>query len=93
MTQLKPIPEFKNEDEEFEFWSTANSTEYLDPAGWRQVPPPIIAGSDDAVFLQMPHAMTQEVERLSREKKITIEEMVRQLLAAGLKQQGLQPGA
>jgi len=37
--------------------------------------------------------MTDQVERLSRERKLTIEEMVRQLVAAGLKQQGLQPGA
>ncbi|HET6402984.1 MAG TPA: CopG family antitoxin [Candidatus Kapabacteria bacterium] len=93
MSKLKPIPEFINEDEEFEFWSMADSTEYLDPAGWRRVPPPIIAGGEDAVFLRMPHALTEEVERLSREKKMSVEEMVRQLVAAGLKQQGLQPGA
>ena len=93
MKELKRIPEFKNEDEEFEFWSTADSTEYLDPVGWRQVPPPSIAGNDDAVFLRMPHSLTQEVERLSREKKITLDEMVLQLVAAGLKQNGLQPAA
>jgi hypothetical protein len=93
MTKLKSIPEFKNEDEEFEFWSKADSTEYLDPAGWCRVPPPSIASNEDAVFLRMPHSLTQEVERLSREKKISIEEMVRQLVAAGLKQQRVQPGA
>ena len=27
---MKKVPEFKNEDEEFEFWSTADSTEYVD---------------------------------------------------------------
>ena len=26
----KKTPEFRNEDEEFEFWSKADSTEYLD---------------------------------------------------------------
>jgi hypothetical protein len=93
MTKLKPIPEFKNEDEEFEFWSTADSTEYLDPAGWHRVPPPIIAANEDTVFLRMPHALTEEVEQLSRKKKLSIEVMVQQLLAAGLKQQRLQPGA
>jgi thiol:disulfide interchange protein len=30
---MKKVPEFKNEDEEFEFWSTADSTEYAD---WSQ---------------------------------------------------------
>jgi hypothetical protein len=28
--QLLPIPDFKNEDEEFEFWSTHDTTEYFD---------------------------------------------------------------
>jgi len=27
--KLKKIPEFKNEEEEFEFWSTHDFTEYL----------------------------------------------------------------
>jgi hypothetical protein len=30
---MKKVPEFKNEAEEFEFWSTADSTEYVD---WSQ---------------------------------------------------------
>ena len=30
MKKLKPIPRFKNEDEEDEFWSTHDSTEYFD---------------------------------------------------------------
>jgi hypothetical protein len=29
----KPIPEFKNEDEEREFWATHDSTDYVD---WSQ---------------------------------------------------------
>jgi hypothetical protein len=41
----------------------------------------------------LPPEMENEVQRLSREKKMSVEEMVRQLVAAGLKQQGLQPGA
>lgn len=28
--RLKKIPKFKNEDEEFEFWSTHDSTNYVD---------------------------------------------------------------
>ncbi len=92
MSKLKPIPEFKNEDEEFEFWSAADSTEYLDPAGWHRVPPPMIKKSEETVFVTMPHSLTEQVERLSRERKLSVEETVRQLVAAALKQQGLQPG-
>lgn len=30
MKKLKDIPKFKNENEEFEFWQKADSTEYFD---------------------------------------------------------------
>lgn len=30
MKNLKPIPRFKNEDEEDEFWATHDSTDYFD---------------------------------------------------------------
>lgn len=30
MKKLKPIPRFKNEDEEAEFWATNDSTDYFD---------------------------------------------------------------
>ncbi|MBM3254485.1 MAG: hypothetical protein FJZ16_09550, partial [Candidatus Omnitrophica bacterium] len=28
--KIKPIPKFKNEDEERNFWATADATEYFD---------------------------------------------------------------
>lgn len=34
MKKLKKIPEFKNENEEAEFWSAHDSTEYID---WSKV--------------------------------------------------------
>jgi hypothetical protein len=91
--ELKPIPDFKTEDDEFEFWSTADTTEYLDPAGWRRIPAPMVPMTKDVLLHQVLAGMSTQVEQLSREKKMSVEEMVRQLVAAGLKQQGLQPGA
>src|ERR1039458_3181852 len=34
---MKKVPEFKSEDEEFEFWSTADSTEYVDGSQAKRV--------------------------------------------------------
>jgi hypothetical protein len=36
----KKIPQFRNEDEEFEFWSKVDSTEYLDWSQAARVPLP-----------------------------------------------------
>jgi CopG antitoxin of type II toxin-antitoxin system len=91
MKKLKELPKFKNEDEERDFWSTHSFLDYYDIKKFKRMPPPV--ASKDVVLHQMLAGMTEQVERLSREKKMSVEEMVRQLVAAGLKQQGLQPGA
>ncbi|HWF43540.1 MAG TPA: CopG family antitoxin [Candidatus Kapabacteria bacterium] len=85
MKKLLEIPKFENEDEEREFWDSHSFTDYIDSKSWKR-------GSSDAV-LRVLAELSPEVERLSREKRLSIEEMVRQLVAAGLKLQRPQPGA
>jgi hypothetical protein len=89
MSKLKEIPTFKNEDEEREFWANNSFTDYLDPKNFKRIPAPMTPKTHDAIFLRMTHTMSSEVERLSKEKKISVEEMIRQLLSAGLSQQGI----
>jgi|GEM_PF-7064775 len=91
MKKLKVLPKFKNEDEERDFWSTHSFLDYYDIKKFKRMPPTV--ATKDIALHQVLAGMTEQVERLSREKKLSIEEMVRQLVAAGLKQQGLQPGA
>ena len=93
MKQLKEIPKFKNEDEERKFWDNVeNIFDYLDPNKFSRVPPPMVPKTEDTVFLRMPHSMTESVERLSKEKKVSVEALVREFVAEGLKHNGLQPG-
>jgi hypothetical protein len=92
MKQLKQIPKFANEDEEREFWSTHSFTDYIDPKSWKRGTPS--KEVSEAAVRRMLADMSPEVERLSREKKTTVEEMVRQLVAAGLetaRRGGLHP--
>ena len=93
MKQLKEIPKFENEDQEREFWSNHSFTDYIDPKSWKRGAPITTAEVNEAAMRRVLADMSPEVERLSREKQMTIEEMVRQLVAAGLKQQRPQPGA
>jgi hypothetical protein len=89
MKKLKPIPDFKTEDEEFEFWSSVdNIFDYLDPDKFVLKDPPMVPKT---LSFSAPADMELEVKRLSKEQKVEVGEMVRQLVAAGLKQQGLQP--
>ena len=91
MKQLKELPKFKNEDEEREFWSAHSFLDYYDLKKFKRVPERV--PTKDITLHEVLAGMTDQVERLSREKKLTVEEMVRQLVAAGLQQQRVQPGA
>jgi hypothetical protein len=91
--KLKAIPEFKNEDEEFEFWSTHDFTDYIDPKSWKRVPAPMVPKTKGLVSFEMTPEITKQVNRLSEEQKMRIEDVINQLLAAGLKQHGLRPSA
>ncbi|HEY3876139.1 MAG TPA: CopG family antitoxin [Candidatus Kapabacteria bacterium] len=85
MKQLKEIPKFKTEDEEREFWdSVDNIFDYLDPAKFVETDPPMVPKT---ISMSVPVEVEREVRRLSQERKVSIEEMARQLLAAGLQQQ------
>ncbi len=94
MKQFKTIPNFKTEDEEREFWDTVeNVFDYLDPEKFVLTDPPMVPKTPGLHSVMLSPEIESEVQRLSREKKLSVDEMVRQLVAAGLKQQRIQPGA
>ena len=90
---LKEIPEFATEDEEFEFWSTHDSTDYIDPKSWKRVPAPHVPRTPGLLNFQMTADISDEVVRLARELKIPVQELVQQLLATGLEQLRLRLAA
>ena len=91
MKKLEELPKFKSEDDEREFWATHSFLDFYDIEKFELVSAPM--SRKETVLLNMLAEMTPEVERLSREKKTSIEEMIRQLVASGLRQQRLQPRA
>jgi hypothetical protein len=92
MKKLKELPKFKNEDEEREFWATHSFSDYYDIKKFKRMPP-VSAKTPGLHNLRLSPEMEGEVQRLSQERKVGVQEMIQQLLAAGIKQQRLQPGA
>ncbi len=93
MKKLKPLPDSKTEAEEFEFWATHDFTDYLDPEKFVLKDPPMVPMTPGLIRFSVSPEMEREVEQLSRERKVDVQELIRQLLAAGLQQQRVQPGA
>ncbi len=86
--QLKPIPEFKTEDEEREFWSTHSSVDYVDWSGaYRPTEPfPNLKSSEDLIELKLPLEEIRKLDALAKKRNVTRDVLAQQLLHAAIQQ-------
>jgi predicted DNA binding CopG/RHH family protein len=76
----KKIPEFKNEAEEFEFWSTADSTEYFD---WSQAQKPTLR----TISVRLPVAMVEDLKVLANQRDVPYQSLLKVFLAERLREE------
>ena len=74
-TKLKKLPHFKSEDEERAFWSTHDSTEYIDISKLERVKFPNLRRSKESVILD------KELRNIFPDSK-SVNAALRHLLAA-----------
>jgi predicted DNA binding CopG/RHH family protein len=77
----KKLPEFKNEDDERRFWTTADSTEYLDwPSGKRrklvQLKPSL-----KTISLRLPVYMIEDLKILANRRDVPYQSLLKVFLA------------
>jgi len=77
---LKPIPEFKSEDEEREFWATHESTEYVDWSQARRVIFPNLKPSTRTISVRMPESMVDELKLLANKRDVPYQSLIKMFL-------------
>ena len=77
----KKIPEFKNEDEEREFWATHDSTEYIDWKKSKRVTLPNLKPSVKKISLRLPESMLEELKLLANKKDVPYQSLLKIFLA------------
>src|SRR6266516_2147366 len=87
MKALKKIPTFKDEDAEREFWSTADSTEYLDWSKAKRVTLPNLRPSLRTISLRLPEAMIAELKLLANKRDVPYQSLLKVFLADRIKEQ------
>jgi predicted DNA binding CopG/RHH family protein len=83
----KRIPEFKNEDEEREFWKAHDSTEYLD---WREAERavfPNLKPSTKTISLRLPESMLAELRQLANKRDIPYQSLIKTFLRERIDQE------
>lgn len=77
----KPIPAFRSEDEERDFWATADSTEYFDWSKARRVVFPNLKPSTATISLRLPQGMLDELKALANQRDVPYQSLLKVFLS------------
>ena len=81
---FKKIPDFKNEDEERDFWAKADTTEYFDFSKAKKVSFPNLKPSKRLISLRIEEALVEKAKRKAAKLHIPYQTLMRQILHKGL---------
>lgn len=76
----KPLPVFKNEDEERQFWAEHDSTEFPD---WSQAQPavfPNLKPSTRTISIRLPESLLNELKQLANKQDVPYQSMIKMIL-------------
>jgi len=80
----KPIPKFRSEEEEREFWATADTTEYFDYSKAERVSFPNLKPSTATISLRLPQGMLDELKVLANKRDVPYQSLLKVYLAERL---------
>lgn len=86
MKKFKQIPVFKNEDEEREFWSTHDSTEYVDWSKAEAAIFPNLRPSTETISLRLPQFLLARIKELANKRDVPYQSFMKMLLAEKVEQ-------
>ena len=73
----KKIPTFSSEDEEREFWSYADSTEYVDWSKAKDHPLPNLKPTLRTISISLPEFVVAELTRLASKRDVSYESLLK----------------
>jgi predicted DNA binding CopG/RHH family protein len=83
----KKTPQFRNEDEERNFWQNHDSTEYVD---WKKAERHVLANlkpSVKTISLRLPESMLEELKLLANKRDVPYQSLVKVFLSERIEQE------
>ena len=77
----KAIPKFRSEDEEREFWATADSTEYFDWSSAQRVAFPNLKPSTETISLRLPQGLLNDLKVLANQRDVPYQSLLKVYLS------------
>lgn len=79
--KLKPIPKFKNEDEEREFWATHDTTEYFDTKRPIEIDLSELKPSAKSITIRLPESLLATLKTLAHKRDVPYQSLMKIFLA------------
>ncbi len=83
----KLIPEFKNEDEEREFWAAHDSSEYVDWSQSKRAVFPNLRPTTHAISLRLPESMLDELRQMANQRDVPYQSLIKIFLRERIDQE------
>lgn len=87
MSRLKKVPKFKSEKEELEFWSTHDSTEYVDYSKAKQVLFPSLKPSTRVISIRLPDSLLEHLKLLANKRDVPYQSLLKMFLVEKVKEE------
>ena len=85
MKNFKPIPQFKNEDEERDFWAKTDVSDYFDPEDFVPVSFPNLKPSTKTISIRLPVHLLYRIKTKANRQDIPYQSYIKTLLDKAVK--------
>ena len=74
---FKPIPSFKTEEEERNFWNKADTTEYFDFSNATKVKFPNMKFSTESISIRLPKSLLDSIKIIANKKDVPYQSLIK----------------
>ena len=85
--KIDPIPKFRNEDEEREFWATHDSTDYFDYFKPVKLDFSELKPSTETISLRLPQYLLTRIKQIANSKDVPYQSLMKIFLAEQVKKE------
>lgn len=79
--KLKPIPKFKSEAEERQFWETHDTTDYVDWSKAQRARFPNLKLSTTSISLRLPQVLLEQIKIAANKRDVPYQSLIKVWLA------------
>jgi len=87
MKKLKKIPNFKNEDEERDFWAKADSFEYFDYSKPVELDLSNLKPSTESISLRLPSFLLARIKELANKRDVPYQSLMKMFISDRINQE------